>query len=67
MSGTCGGVTTVLQEIVVERLSQYFCFPFLFNPFLLLGLHSYSTVRKQGQAIFGMNGALGSDRYGKMF
>lgn len=39
----------------------------LLDPLLFLGLHSYSTVRKQGQAIFGMNGALASDRHGKMF
>lgn len=42
-------------------------FSFSFYPLLLLGLHSYSAVRKHGQAIFGMNGALGSDKHGKMF
>lgn len=67
MSVTYGGVTTVLQEIVVQQLSRYFCFPFSFYLLLLLGLHSYSAVHKQSQAIFGMNGALGSDRHGKMF
>lgn len=56
VAGDCG---RMVKSIVL------FCFSFY--PLLLLGLHSYSAVRKQGQAIFGMNGALGSDRHGKMF
>lgn len=67
MSVTCGGVTTVLQEIVVDQLSQYFCFSFLFPPFCFLGCILTALCVSKARLFLGWMELLAQTDMGKCF